>query len=150
MTDSTIFEVEQHITAPSRYYAGRVGSRFFITLRDEKRILGIRCSTCNQVYVPPRSTCGRCFGQLSESDMLEIGPCGTLESFTLLHYSETVHPQITPVMYGIVRLDGATTSLAHLLGEVDFKNLQFGMRMQPVFADSPEANILAIRYFKPV
>ncbi len=150
------FEVDQHITASSRYYAGKVGSRFFIALRDEKKILGIRCRTCNRVYFPPRNTCGRCFSQLSEDDMLEIGLNGTLETFTRIDYEvvsvlarDHESNQPAPVFYGIIKLDGADTGMAHLIGEVEFKNLKIGMRMQPVFADSPEANILAIRYFKP-
>jgi uncharacterized OB-fold protein len=147
MTDT--FEVDQHITASSRYYAGKVGSRFFIALRDEKKILGIRCRTCNRVYYPPRNTCGRCFSQLSEDDMLEIGLNGTLETFTRIEYHESIHPQPAPLYFGIIKLDGADTGMAHLIGEVDFENLKIGMRMQPVFAESPEANILAIRYFKP-
>ena len=153
-----IFEVDQHITASSRYYAGKVGSRFFIALRDEKKILGIRCRTCNRVYYPPRNTCGRCFSQLLEDDMLEIGLNGTLETFTRIDYEvvsvpardrESIHPQPAPVFYGIIKLDGADTGMAHLIDEVDFENLKIGMRMQPVFAESAEANILAIRYFKP-
>lgn len=157
MTDELIFEVDQHITAPSRYYAGRMGSRFFVALRDEKKILGSRCPKCGVTYYPPRNTCGRCFSQLSESDLLEIGLGGTLETFTQIHYSESIHPEVDPfdgaqgksVIYGVIKLDGADTGMAHLIGEVAFDQLKIGMRMQPVFAETPEANILAIRYFKP-
>lgn len=153
--DYPAFEVDQHITAPSRYYAGRLGSLFFQTLRDERRILGIRCKTCNRVYWPPRNTCGRCFAQLTEADMLEIGPNGSLETFTvvaqatLVAHSEIVHPQPAPVMYGVIKLDGSDSGMAHLIGEVDVEKLKIGMRMQPVFAETPTANILSIRYFKP-
>lgn len=156
MTDDPIFEVDQHITAPSRYYAGKLGSRFFVALRDEQKILGSRCQNCNVVYYPPRSTCGRCFGQISEDDLLEIGPQGTLETFTQIHYHEPVHPpyrnggEERPLIYGVIKLDGADTGMAHLIAEADFSTLKVGMRMQAVFADEPQANILAIRYFKPV
>jgi len=149
MTDELIYEVDQHITAPSRYYAGRMGSRFFVALRDEKKILGSRCPKCGVTYYPPRNTCGRCFSQLSESDLLEIGLGGTLETFTQIHYSESIHPKVDSVIYGVIKLDGADTGMAHLIGEVEFDQLKIGMRMQPVFAETPEANILAIRYFKP-
>lgn len=144
------FEVDQHITAPSRYYAGRVGSTFFTTLRDEQRLLGSNCQQCDKVYWPPRSTCGRCFSQLGEDDLVEIGPHGTLETFTLVTYEEAVHPRPAPFIYGIVKLDGADTGMAHLIAGVDFEKLEIGMRLQPVFAPEPEANILAISHFKPL
>jgi len=42
---------------PNQYFAGRVGSKFLIALRDENKILGVRCEKCNKVFVPPREYC---------------------------------------------------------------------------------------------
>ena len=144
------FEVDQHITAHSRYYAGKVGSLFFTTLRDKKKILGIRCRKCRQVLWPPRGICGRCFSLLSEADMVQIGPNGTLETFTRVNYSEPVHPRKAPFIYGIIKLDGADTGIAHFIDEVDYGQLHAGMRMQPVFADERNGDILDISHFKPL
>ncbi|MEW6529971.1 MAG: Zn-ribbon domain-containing OB-fold protein [Thermodesulfobacteriota bacterium] len=148
--DYEIFEVDQHIVAHSKYYAGRMGSRFYLTLRDEKKILGIRCANCERVYWPPRSTCGRCFSQLSEDKMVEIGPRGTVETFTLVTYSEPVHPRKSPFIYGIIRLDGADTSIVHFIDEVEFEKVQIGMRVRPVFAETRNGNILDITHFRPL
>ena len=41
--------VEGKLALPYMYFAGRVGSRFLTTLRDEKKILGIKCSRCKKV-----------------------------------------------------------------------------------------------------
>jgi uncharacterized OB-fold protein len=144
------FEVDQHITAHSKYYAGRIGSLFYAALRDDKKILGITCRKCNRVYWPPRQTCGPCFYNMAESDMMEIGPQGILEAFTLVTYSEPVHPRRAPFIYGIIRLDGADTGMAHFVDEVDFERLEIGMRMQPVFEEERKGTILDIRHFKPV
>ncbi len=149
-TNYEIFEVDQHITAHSRYFAGKMGSLFYRTLRDEKKIMGVNCKKCNKVFWPPRSTCGRCFSQLAESDMVEIGPQGTLETFTLITYSEPVHPRTAPFIYGIIKLDGADTGMAHIIDEVDFDDLSIGMRMEPVFEEERKGTILDIRHFKPV
>ncbi len=145
--DSGPFEVDQHITANSRYFAGTMGSLFYTTLRDEKRILGVRCKTCHRVMWPPRSTCGRCFSLLDESDMVEIGPKGTLETFTLIDYSEPVHPKAAPIIYGVIKLDGADTGMTHLIEGVPFETLRIGMRMAPVFAEKRKADILDIACF---
>jgi len=118
-------------------------------LRDEQKILGVRCEKCNKVYWPPRMTCGRCFSQLSEDNLLEIGPTGTLETYTLVTYTEPVHPRKAPFIYGIVKLDGADTGIAHFIDGVDYTQLHIGMRMQPVFKEERKANILDIAYFKP-
>jgi uncharacterized OB-fold protein len=144
------FEVDQHITVESNYYAGVIGSQFFVTLRDKKKILGTRCNTCNLVYFPPRSICGRCFSKLTEDDIVEIGPNGTLETFTRVNYSEPVHPHKAPFIYGIIKLDGADTGMAHFIDEVNFNDLYIGMRVEPVFEVEAQATMLAIKYFKPL
>ena len=42
--------VQGKLALPYKYFAGRVGSRFIVTLRDEKRILGVRCTRCKKVF----------------------------------------------------------------------------------------------------
>lgn len=143
-------EVDQHITAHSRYYAGKAGSFFYRTLRDDQKILASQCEKCGMVFWPPRSICGHCFSSLPTENMLAVGPEGTLESFTCLTYQSPAHPTEKPPIYGIIKLDGADTGMAHLLGEVDAENLKIGMRMTPVFVDKRNGNILDIQYFKPV
>ena len=145
-----IFEKDQHITAHGRYYAGRMGSAFYVALRDEEKIQGVKCETCAKVYWPPRSTCGRCFSQLTMDDLVEIGPEGTVETYTQVNYSEPCHPRPAPFIYAVVKLDGADTGLAHFLGEVDFADVREGMRVKPVFAKDRKGDILDIEYFKPV
>ncbi|MBU2552278.1 MAG: Zn-ribbon domain-containing OB-fold protein [Proteobacteria bacterium] len=148
--DYGVFEVDQHITAHSRYYAGWMGSHFYIRLRDEKKIHGVRCESCAKVFWPPRSTCGRCFSQLTADDLVEIGPEGTVETFTRVDYEEPVHPRRAPLIYAVITLDGADTGMAHFLGEVDFDRIEIGMRVRPVFAEERKGHILDIAYFKPV
>jgi len=145
-----VFEVAQRIVAHSRYYAGRMGSFFFTRLRDEKKILGVRCDKCNRVLWPPRSTCGRCFSELSEENLVEIGPEGTLEAFTLVTYCEPIHPRQAPFVYGIIRLDRADTGIVHFIGGLDFEKAKIGMRVRPVFAETRRGNILDIDHFEPL
>jgi len=142
-------EVDQHITAHSRYFAGKMGSFFYTTLRDTRRILGVKCEKCNKVFWPPRSTCGRCFSLLSQEDMVEIGPAGALVSFTKVHYSEAVHPRPAPFVYGIVQLDGADTGIAHFIDDSGSISLEIGMRVRAVFSEKRNGNILDIDCFRP-
>jgi len=142
------FFVISKIELPFNYTAGKVGSQFLIELRDNKRFMGIKCPTCNRVYVPPRSTCKECFGQLDQ--WVEVGDKGTLLTYTVVHQPYPAQPLETPFAYGIVQLDGADTGFVHLLGEVDFDQLKIGMRVQAVFKEERVADILDIKYFKPL
>ncbi len=136
------------IYIPNRYSAGAVGSRFLIEMRDKKRIMGTRCPTCNRVYVPARSICKDCFGQLDE--WVEVSDRGTVLTYTVCNQPNPVQPMETPLVYGIIQLDGADTGFVHMLGEVDPEQLRIGMRVQAVFKEQREASILDIKYFKPL
>jgi hypothetical protein len=136
------------IYIPNNYSAGAVGSRFLIELRDNKRIMGIRCPTCNRVYVPARSVCKDCFAQLNE--WVEVSDKGTLLTYTVCQQPNRVQPMATPIVYGVIQLDGADTGFVHMLGEVDPEQLRIGMRVQAVFKEKREASILDIKYFKPL
>ncbi len=136
------------IIMPYRYAAGDIASKFFIELRDNKRIMGTKCTQCNRVYIPPRSTCIRCFGKIKE--WVEVDCKGILASYTVVHFSLPVHPLQPPFAYGIIRLDGADTGLTHFLGEVKFCELKVGMRVKAVFGKNRKGNILDIKYFKPI
>jgi len=138
------------INIPNTYSAGAVGSRFLIELRDNKRIMGTRCPKCNLVYVPARSVCRDCFGQLSE--WVEVSNKGTLLSHAIARQPTPVQPVPPPIIYGIIQLDGADTGIVHMLGEVDPTQLKVGMRVKAVFKTKKQrvASILDIKYFKPL
>jgi len=136
------------IKIPNSYSAGAVGSRFLIELRDKKRIMGTRCPACNRVYVPARSICKDCFGQLDE--WVEVSDRGTVLTYAVDHESKPIQPVEPPIIYGIIQLDGADTGFVHMLGEVDPEQLRVGMKVQAVFKEERVGNILDIKYFKPL
>lgn len=133
---------------PNTYSAGAVGSRFLIELRDNKRIMGTRCPKCNRVYVPARSICKDCFGQLSE--WVRVSDKGTVLTYCVCHLPNPIQPAEPPITYGIVQLDGADTGFVHMLGEVDAEDLRVGMRVQAVFNEKRVGSILDIKYFRPL
>ena len=141
------------IEVPYRYYVGSVASRFYTELRNNKKIMGIRCPQCRRVLMPPKSVCRKCFSKLDESMFVELSGKGEVTTYTVVHYCEPVHPQPildVPFAYGIIQLDGTDTGMLHFLGEVDLDKITSGMKVEPVFKEERKGNILDIKYFKPV
>jgi len=139
---------EQILQVPFNYSAGPVASKFLLALKDEKKIYGIWCPTCNKVYVPPRAFCGQCQAELK--DWVPLAGTGKVESFTVVHYPESTQPAPPPYILAVIKLDGADTGFTHLLGEVDEKKLKIGLKVEPVFARERKGHILDLRCFKPV
>jgi hypothetical protein len=138
----------QELKVPYRYSMGATASKFFTEIRDNKKIMGIKCSKCNLVYVPPRSTCGRCFSLLN--NWVGVSDRGTLETYTRVRYNTPVQPVAAPFFYGIIKLDGADTGLPHFIGDTNGKEPHIGMRLQAVFKEERAGNMLDILYFKPI
>ena len=133
------------IAMPYRHSAGIAGSQFFHGLQEGK-ILGIQCLKCRKTYVPPKIVCPECFELMDE--WVTLGGTGTVLTFTKIYYSSPVHPVEPPFILGCIHLDGADTALLHLIGEVEDHDLKPGLRVQAVFNDKPEGNILDVKYFK--
>ena len=139
----------QVLQVPFNYSAGPVASKFLISLRDDQKILGIRCEKCGIVYVPPRSTCGKCLSELK--NWVELSGRGSIESFTAVNYKEPTHPaDRDPLIIAVIKLDGADTGLTHLIGEAKEKDLRAGLKVEPVFRGHRQGNILDLKYFRPV
>ena len=81
---------------------------------------------------------------------MEISSKGSIVTFTVVYKAMSHLPKGTPLAYGIIKLDGADTNLVHFLGEVDPKKIKHGMRVQAVFREKREGDILDINYFKPI
>ena len=137
---------------PYKNTYGLTASKFFTELRDHAQLLGTTCPKCNLVYLPPKSICPRCFDSLEE--WVKVSDKGTLLTYTLVDYScdPSYQPINPPYACGIIQLDGASTGLVHLLGEVEFNQIKIGMRLQAIFkpANERQGDILDISYFKPL
>jgi len=139
----------QELQVPFNYSAGPIAGKFLLALRDQQKILAIRCPKCKTVYLPPRATCGKCFSELSE--WVELKGTGKIQSFTVVNYKEPIHPQTKgKLIVAVIKLDAADTGLTHLIGEASEKDLKVGAKVAPVFREYRQGNILDIKYFKPV
>lgn len=143
------FVVNGTFALPYNYFAGRVGSRWLIALRDEQKIYGVRHPRTGKVYVPPRQVDERDFTALS-GEWVEVRPEGTVTGFTIVRYAEPYQPLPTPYGLALVRLDGADTALAHIVRQQDLDQLSVGGRVRAVFAPARSASILDIAWFEPL
>ena len=141
------FVIEGKMALPYQYFAGAVGSKFIVSLRDEKQILGVRCDHCEKTFVPPRETCERCFALLTDH-WVKVEPTGEVTGFTVVHYAEPYQPKEPPYVLALIKLDGADTPVVHLLECGDVQNARVGMRVQAVFSEEPKDNILNISHFE--
>jgi uncharacterized OB-fold protein len=119
-----------------RYTPGVAGEAFLTALRDRGALLGSRCARCAYTYVPARLFCERCFAELAAD--IELGPGGTLVSFTIGFAGVEGDPLDRPVTLGLVRLDGADAVLLHHVLDPGDEPLEIGERVEVVLRPPAE------------
>lgn len=140
--------VDGKLALPYQYFAGRVGSKFIISLRDKKQILGVKCKKCDKVFVPPKQTCDKCFEDLS-NNWVELSDTGEIANFTVVRYAGKHLPRKPPFVLALIKLGGADTPMAHIVEGVEPDKVEIGMKVKAVFAKEATNCILDIDHFEP-
>ncbi len=138
---------QSQINVPYDWWAGETASRFFLNIRDKKKILGTRCDKCNKTFVPPRKTCPQCFGEVTT--WVELSAEGELVTYTVARRQLAALPRKAPIVFGLIKLDGADTALLHMIDEVEPGKVKIGMRLVAVFSEERNGGILDIKFFRP-
>lgn len=146
--------VKTHWNIPFEHFAGKTASRYFIEMRDHRKIMGTKCPQCHRVLIPARSFCEQCFGPADE--WVEVGDQGTIETFSIncMKYVGMPDP---PYILAIIKLDGADTGMMHFIGGLDLSNvdaaagkLKIGTRVQAVWKENREGLITDIECFRVI
>lgn len=135
------------ISVPYSWWAGDTAGRFLTTLRDEQTIMGTRCERCERVFVPPRKTCPTCFTE--NKTWTAVSNEGTVTAFTVARRQLAAIARPVPVVFALIRLDGADTALLHTIGRIDPDRVSIGMRVRACFSREAGATMAAISHFEP-
>lgn len=135
------------IKVPYTWSVGEVGSRFLVSLRDHKIIMGNKCSQCDTVFVPPRKNCGKCYQEIGDEEWREISSEGKVVSFTIVRNDSPIYPYKPPFSIAQIKLDGSDVEFTHLI-EKNLELLKPGVRVKAIFAENRHGRILDIESFK--
>mgnify|MGYP000863091553 CR=1 FL=1 len=117
------------------YTPGLAQSRFLRGLQ-EKKLLGERCPSTGEVYVPPRGVSP--VSGLPTTEQVEVGPKATITSFCVVHIGFGVNAPPTPFVSALFLPDGAAVSLYGTVGGIDYDKVRIGMRVEPVWVDDDQ------------
>jgi uncharacterized OB-fold protein len=137
--------VESTITFPYRRSLGPVLGAFMTAL-TQRRILGARSG--DEVLVPPMEWDPASGAELS-GEMVEVGPAGTVESWTWVGSPTVQHPLDRPFAFAFIRLDGATTPLLHAVDVGSPDRMRVGQRVAPRWKPQRIGHITDIACFVP-
>ena len=123
---------------------GPVVGPFLTALRDGK-ILGSRID--GKVYCPPLEFHPTTAAAV-DADFVEIGPGGTVQSWTWVAHPTPKHPLSEPFAFALIHLDGADTPIAHAVKASSPDHITTGMRVCAQWREERAGAITDV-YFVP-
>lgn len=152
--------VDTKVNLPFKESAGIYLSKFFTVLKEEGKILALRCPECQRVIFPVRAVCGFCRIRVGdkEEEWFALKDTGTVTSIVLPTEREvdraTGRIVGKPNPCAFIRLDGGDewTVLVHYLEMIDIDKLHRGMRVQAVWKPKEQrrGRMSDIEYFKRI
>ncbi|MEE8580106.1 MAG: OB-fold domain-containing protein [Myxococcota bacterium] len=131
---------------PYKRSVGPVIGTFLTGLRDRK-LLGIHTPS-GRVLVPPLEYDPES-GEANPDDWEELAGSGVVTGWTWVDEPGPKQPLDHPFAWALVKLDGADTSLLHVLDAGAVDRVQTGMRVRVRWASETRGHMSDIECFEP-
>ena len=128
---------------------GPVIGRFLTGLRSGQ-LLGVRTPD-GKVLVPPTEYDPQTAAALGEAeeDWVQVGPAGTVTSWTWVDAPRADHPMDRPFAWALIKPDGADTALLHAVDSGSKAAMATGMRVHPTWRAERSGSVKDIAFFAP-
>jgi uncharacterized OB-fold protein len=128
---------------------GPVIGRFLTGLRAG-RLLGVRMPD-GRVLIPPTEYDPRTAAALggADEDWAEVGPAGTVTSWTWVGTPRADHPLDRPFAWALIRPDGADTAMLHVVDGGSKAAMATGMRVHATWRRERTGSVKDIAFFAP-
>ena len=149
---SAVTETELRTSEMTREfpYTRTVGPVFggYLAALRERRLVGIRGGD-GRVLVPPVEYDPETGAALG-TDLVEVGPEGTVLSWTWVAEPRAKHPLDRPFAFALVRPDGADTAMVHAVDAGSPDAVTTGMRVRPRWRDEPTGLVTDLEAWEPL
>lgn len=115
-----------------------------------RHIRGIRCPSCENVLVPPRPVCEKCFVRTEQ--WVDLPDTGVVQGCSVVHIEFVGQRVPPPYVYAEIILDGASTRLIHTVGGLSAEDARAGgvrpgSRVRAVWSERRTGSLSDIDYF---
>lgn len=125
-------EVPDIMDITYKYSYGGI-SRFFREVRDNKQLMGSKCTHCGKVWLPPRTSCNECY---APTEWIKLGDTAEIVTYTIVYYGTSVFYGRTPYVCAFVRVDGADTLIMQNIFLKDVSKARIGMKLKIRFREN--------------
>ena len=111
------------------------------------KLLGSRCQDCGEAFFPQRAVCAKCLSENTAE--AELGPAGTLYSYTFVHFPLFGSMKVEHVGYGVGQIDlpeGPRVQVPLAGKQEDFRvGMALQAELEPI-RDEGETEVVILRF----
>ncbi len=126
-------------------------ARYWREIPQRYRLEAAKCTSCGEIFFPPRLVCNSCRGR--EFEQVVLPDTGKLLTYTVIRIAPSEFSTQAPYAVGVAELDNGVKLMAQV-ADVDFDELKVGLPVKIEFRkvrEEGEAGILCYGYkFVPV
>lgn len=137
---------ETKLEFPYSRTLGPVMGQFMTGLREGK-LLGIKGQD-GRVLMPPLEYDPETGAALG-TDLVPVGPGGTVEAWTWVSEPSAKHPLQHPFAFALVKADGADTAMVSAVDAGDIENMSTGMKVTARFKTEAHGLITDLEAWEP-
>ncbi len=98
--------------------------------RPRYRLIGTKCSTCNEVFFPPRPLCPNCRSK-GKTEPFQLKGNGTVISWTIIRVAPGGFEDQVPYAVAMIELDEGTKIAGQIVNTID--GIEIGAKVKAVF-----------------
>lgn len=125
--------------------------RFWRNMKSRYSLVGKRCTSCQEVFFPPRNFCPQC-RRLGELEDYPLKGRGKVLTYTVIRTPPEGFEMLSPYVMALVELDEGPTLTTQVV-DVDVNEVYIGMPVEKVFrkiSEDGEAGLIYYGYkFRP-
>jgi uncharacterized OB-fold protein len=138
---------ETKLEFPYSRTLGPVMGAFLTGLREGK-LQGIKAKDGRVLMPPPEYDPDT--GETLGTDLVPVGPEGTVEAWTWVPAPSRKHPLDRPFAFALVKPDGADTAMVSAVDSGSIEAMSTGMRVVARFSEEPHGLITDLEAWEPV
>lgn len=121
----------------------------FLEKLKDKKLVGLQCSSCNDVTFPPKFVCGKCL--VKPDRWVDLRETATIATYTIAYFEDEETGEKLEKPVAAIRMDGSdTTFISELDPDIPYKDAYIGMPLKVHWAEDTDGKLTDIKYFDPI
>ena len=153
MSEKVIITNKGMVRAEFAFWVGQYLDKFYDGL-EQKKLVGNKCTKCNDVFVPPRKVCGRCNVVIPlDQNWVDLPDSGTLVNYTSTLYKvndRSSRKVKKEQVIGMVKIDGSNTGIVYRLLNMEPAEAKTGMKVTIEWSEKTKGGPSDIKGFVKV